>query len=293
MRTPKEVYPRLWEYLGLKNLLTRYEIETGMEDRHTSAEARFKAAEKVHKNWQKQQMRTRKLSQSLSSSRSRVDQSRPPMACIRYTHTLAEMMFDLDYDEDEFLTPGINLFSPFDSDNDVILKLLQLREVCATCGQMPADELDQQTSPLLRTIGFGDDRPKKKLMVFLGTQRNKNAKALQVASNESTARDGLTELANEGIYEININEVVESAALELQRVHTRHIPTLTSEQESTCEQICTRIWRICEDALLDFTLDIEIDKKTFKRGRIAAKFAAKFNLRERLPDMQDAKEWSK
>ncbi len=48
-RMTGQAYPKMWAYLGYKNLLTRYEMETGMEDQHTSAEARFRAAEKVHK----------------------------------------------------------------------------------------------------------------------------------------------------------------------------------------------------------------------------------------------------
>ncbi len=130
-------------------------------------------------------------------------------------------------------------------------------------------------------------------MVFLGTQGNKNAKALQATSNESTARDGLTELANEGVYEIDINKPVGSAILELQKVHALNIPNLTTMQESIREQICVRIWQVCEDALLDFTLDEHVDRKTFKRGQIAVKFAAKFNLRERLPELHDVKEWAR
>ncbi len=194
------------------------------------------------------------------------------MAHIRYECTLAGVLFSMDYDEDEFLTLGINLFSPDDSDNDVNLKLMQLQELCVICWRMPADELDQHTSLLLRTFGFGDDRPKRKLMMFLGTQRNKNAKALQATSNESTARDGLNELANEGVYEIDINKPVESAILELQRVHALNIPNLTTMQESIREEICIRLWQVCEDALLDFTLDEHIDRKTLKRGWIAARF---------------------
>ncbi len=254
-RTTGQAYPKIWAYLGYKNLLTRYEMEMGMEDPHTSAEARFKAAQKAYKTWHSQQTRTRKPSQSPGSSRSRVDQSRPPTACIRYDNTLAEVLFGTDYDEDDFLVRGINLFNPFDSDNDVTQKLLQLQELCATCGQTPADELDQQTLLLLRTFGFGDDQPKKKLMVFLGMQRNKNTKALQVMSNEATARFGLNELADEGIYEVNINRSLDSAVLELQQVHTMNILSLTTKQESIWEQICVRLWQTCEDALLDFSID--------------------------------------
>ncbi len=82
---------------------------------------------------------------------------------------------------------------------------------------------------LLRTFGFGDDQPKKKLMVFLGTQKSKNARALLAAGNEATARLGLNELANEGIYEININTQVESAVLEMHQVQQMNILDLTSE----------------------------------------------------------------
>ncbi len=146
---------------------------------------------------------------------------------------MAEILFATDYDENNLLARNINLFSPHDSDINVSQKLLQLQELCATCGQTPADELDQQTLALLGTFGFGDDQPKKKLMVFLGMQRNKNAKALLAATNEVTARLGLNELANEDIYKININKPVESAVLELHQVQQIDIPVLTSEQDST------------------------------------------------------------
>ncbi len=169
-----------------------------------------------------------------------------------------------DYDEDDFLVSGITLFNTFDSDNDVHLKVLQLQELCAICRQTPADELNQDTLILLRTFGFGGDQPKKKLMVYLGTQRKKNAKALQAVSNEWIARAGLNELANEGIYEVNTRCSIESAVLELRDVHEVHLPDLTSEQESTREQICVRIWQECEEALADFELDEQIDKKPFK-----------------------------
>ncbi len=86
------------------------------------------------------------------------------MARIRYERPMANILFAMDYDEGDLLTRDINLFSPRDSDNDVIQKLLQFQELCATCGQTPADELDQQTLLLLRTFGFGDDQPKKKLI---------------------------------------------------------------------------------------------------------------------------------
>ncbi len=42
-RGPGEAYPRIWAYLGYRNLLTQYEKDSGREDPYTSAEARFKA----------------------------------------------------------------------------------------------------------------------------------------------------------------------------------------------------------------------------------------------------------
>ncbi len=59
------------------------------------------------------------------------------------------------------------------------------------------------------------------------------------------------------------------------------------------EQISTRIWQVCDNAKLDFWIDERIDKKTFKRGRLAAKFSAKLTLRERLPELLDSKDWTK
>ncbi len=55
MRTTGEAYPKIWAYLGFRNLLTRYEMDTGEEDRYMSAEAQFKATERTHANWQAQQ----------------------------------------------------------------------------------------------------------------------------------------------------------------------------------------------------------------------------------------------
>ncbi len=92
--------------------------------------------------------------------------------------------------------------------------------------------------------------------------------------------DSLNELANEGIYEVNTHRPIESAVIELQIVHEMHWTDLTSEQESVREQICARIWQECEEALADFSLDEQIDKKPFKRGHMAAKVAAKLNLQE-------------
>ncbi len=69
-RTVGQAYPRIWACLGLMNLLTRHEVDMGMEDLDTSAAARYRAAKKVHKTWLGQQIRIRKPSQSLSSSMS-------------------------------------------------------------------------------------------------------------------------------------------------------------------------------------------------------------------------------
>ncbi len=212
---------------------------------------------------------------------------------IRYECMLANILYANDYNEDEFLVPGITIFNPIDSDNDVHQKLLQLQELCVTCGQTPADELNENTLMLLRTFGFGGDQPKKKLMLFLGMRRSRNAVALQALSNEWTARLGLNELANEGIYEIDTGRSIESAVSELRDIHDRHLPNLTNQQETTREQICARLWQVCDEAASDFSLDEQIDKKTFKRGHMAAKVAAKFSFHERLPELNDDMEWAK
>ncbi len=62
---------------------------------------------------------------------------------------LANILYANDYDEDTFLALGITLFNPNDSDNDVYQKLSQLQELCATCRQTPADELNEITLILL------------------------------------------------------------------------------------------------------------------------------------------------
>ncbi len=109
---------------------------------------------------------------------------------------MAEILFATDYDEGgDLLADGINLFSPHDSDNDVMQKLFQMQELCAICGQIPADELNQQTLALLQMFGFGDDQPKKQLTVFLGTWKKKNAMALLAVMDEATGRAALSELA--------------------------------------------------------------------------------------------------
>ncbi len=61
------------------------------------------------------------------------------------------------------------MFSPHDSDNDVMQKLRQMQELCTICGATLGDELNQQTLTVLQTFGSGDDDPKEKLMVYLGT----------------------------------------------------------------------------------------------------------------------------
>ncbi len=108
-RMPAQAYLRIWAYLGLKNLLTRHEVEKGTEDPNTSVAARYKAAERVHQTWLGQRMRVLKPCQSPSSSRSRVDQSKPPMARIRYERSLVEILFLNDYDENDFLVSGITV----------------------------------------------------------------------------------------------------------------------------------------------------------------------------------------
>ncbi len=202
---------------------------------------------------------------------------------------MAEILFRHDYDEGNLLTANIKLFSVNDSDNDMAQKLQQLQALCVTCGRTPADELKQPTLVLLRTFGFSDDQPKKKLMTFLETQRNKNANALTALSDEWTGRMGLNELADEGIYEVDVSKLVESSIIEVDRAHKMHNPNFTSEQESLRNDICTRLGQECDDNKCYFQIDSRIDKKTFKRGRQAAKIAAKFHLRERLPE---SVEWS-
>ncbi len=47
-QTVAQAYPRVWAYLGLKNLLMRYEVDNGTEDAYTSVALQFGAAEKAH-----------------------------------------------------------------------------------------------------------------------------------------------------------------------------------------------------------------------------------------------------
>ncbi len=120
----------MWKYLSFRNLLTQLEEKTLRGDLYMLAASRFKAAKTTHDNWKSQQKRIRKPSQSPSQSRSQVDQSRPPLARTRYECMLADILLAHDYDEADVLTGGINLFSPNDSDNDMIQKLQQMQELC-------------------------------------------------------------------------------------------------------------------------------------------------------------------
>ncbi len=128
-------------------------------------------------------------------------------------------------------------------------------------------------------------------MVFLGTQKGRNATALLTTLEEALGRVGLSELAREGIYNINIHKEIQSALLEVNRVLGMHIPDLTAEQESAQEQIGVRIGQACNNARFDFQIDKRIDKKTYKQGRLAAKWAAKLMLQEWLPELSDEHDW--
>ncbi len=114
-----------------------------------SAASRLKAAKTTHDNWMMQQRRARKPSQLPVQSRSQVDATRPTLARIRYERLLADILFSYDYDESYLVADDIHLFSPNDSDNDVIQKLQQVQELCGVCRMTPADELNQQTLVLL------------------------------------------------------------------------------------------------------------------------------------------------
>ncbi len=106
-------------------------------------------------------------------------------------------------------------------------------------------------------------------------------------------RRGLNELVNERIYPIDVTRPLESAIVELWDFQDANVDGLTNEQEGLREQICTCIWQDCKTAVADFSLDDQVDKQTFKQGREAAKYAAKLNLRERLPEMDDNVAWAK
>ncbi len=69
-RLIQEVYPRMWTYLSLRNLLMRHEVERGEEDPNTQIAARFAAADRAYQVWKGQRARVRKPSQSPSSSKS-------------------------------------------------------------------------------------------------------------------------------------------------------------------------------------------------------------------------------
>ncbi len=117
------------------------------------------------------------------------------LARMKYECSLVDILFLHDYNESFLVAEGIRVFSLHDSDNDLIQKLRQMQELCTICGVTPGDELNQQTLTVLWTFGIGDDEPKKKLMVYLGTWKNWNAFALLSMSEEVICRIGLNELA--------------------------------------------------------------------------------------------------
>ncbi len=164
------------------------------------------------------------------------------------------------------MAEGIHVFSLHNSNNDVMQKLQQMQDLCATCGVTPANELNQQTLAALRTFGFGEDDPKKKLMVYLGMGKEWNAHALLSVTEESICRIGLNELAEEEIYQVKPGEAIDSSVLELAKVLDIKQPHLNMMQQGWRESIGTRITHDCEDAKLDFQLDKKVDKKSFKRG---------------------------
>ncbi len=112
-----------------------------------------------------------------------------------------------------------------------------------------------------------------------------------VDSEEAICRVGLSELSHEGIYEIRPGELIDSAVLELAKVLDLEQPRLDVQQQSWQEQIGTKIAQECENAKLDFQMDERVDKKTYKRGREAAKWAAKLTLREWLPELLEEQDW--
>ncbi len=48
-QTVQQVYPKLWKYLELMSVLTRYEVATGKDDLTAPVADRFAAAQKVHR----------------------------------------------------------------------------------------------------------------------------------------------------------------------------------------------------------------------------------------------------
>ncbi len=110
-------------------------------------------------------------------------------------------------------------------------------------------------------------------------------------SEEAICRVGLSELAREGIYEINVGKEIQSAVLELNEVFGLEQPCLSADQQSWWEQIGTKISQECDNAKLDFQMDEQVDKKMYKRGCEAAKWAAKLMLREWLLELLDEQDW--
>ncbi len=168
MQNLGESYPKLWKYLGLRNLLTVIEKEALKEDLYTSAAVRYTAAQTTYENWKMQQKHT-KSTQSLAKTRSRAEVTRPMLARIKYERSLAATLYAHDYDESNLLIPGIHVFGQYDSNNNGMQKLQQMQDLCTSCGMTPADELNQQNLAVLQTFGFADEEPKKKLIVYLGT----------------------------------------------------------------------------------------------------------------------------
>ncbi len=258
-----------------------------------STATRPRAAKTTHDSWKAQRKWARKPSQSPAQSRSWVDTTRPTLARIKYECALVDILFSNDYDESHLGADGIRVFSPNDSDNDVIQKLQQMQELCGMCGVTPGDELNQQTLVMLQTFGLGDSEPKKKLMVYLGTWKKQNAFALLSTSEEAICRVGLSELSQEGIYEIRRGELIDSASavLELAKELDLEQPRLDVQQHGWQEQINTKIAQECKNAKLDFQMDKRVDKKMNKRGCEAAKWAAKLTLQERLPELLEEQDW--
>ncbi len=65
----------------------------------------------------------------------------------------------------------------------------------------------------------------------------------------------MSELAREGIYEINVHKALLSALLELNKVLSMHMPELDADQQSWREQIGMKIGQACDDAKFDFQID--------------------------------------
>ncbi len=72
-------------------------------------------------------------------------------------------------------------------------------------------------------------------------------------SEEAICRVSLSELAREGIYEIDISREILSAVIELNEMLGMHLAHLSAEQQSWWEQISTKITQEC--AKLDFEMD--------------------------------------